>query len=162
MAEDLFMLLQKITTRRGKMIGGKKNNDIPASVSVSDEKYTLGERSEFEGKLKFEGTVRIDGRFKGEIHSSGTLIIGEKAVVEGDIDVGSCVIVGRLDGNVSAQSKLELHTPAVVSGNIVAPVLVIQEGVTFDGSCRTSGGAQGPKGGIKKPSSMSEQSELIN
>ncbi len=148
------------------MIGGKRS-DLPGNAS--DEKYTLGEGSEFEGKLKFEGTVRIDGRYKGEIHSTGTLIIGESAVVKGDIDVGSCVIVGKLDGNVTAKSKLELLAPAKVSGNIIAPVLVIQEGVTFDGKCQTSGGSTQhsnnnvpePKVAAKK-TSVPEQPELIN
>ena len=148
------------------MIGGKRS-DLPGSAS--DEKYTLGEGSEFEGKLKFEGTVRIDGRFKGEIHSTGTLIIGESAVVKGDIDVGSCVIVGKLDGNVTAKSKLELHAPAIVSGNIMAPILVIQEGVTFDGKCQTSGNStQESKDSVLEPkaapkkASVPEQPELIN
>ncbi len=153
------------------MIGGKKADLSAASRGgLGDAKYTLGEGSEFEGKLKFEGTARVDGKFKGEIHSTGTLIIGEKAEVEGEIDVGSCIIVGRLKGNVSASTKLEMHTPAVVKGNITAPVLLIQEGVTFDGKCQTSGIAtkdpgendKASKGVPKKTSSAPEQPELIN
>lgn len=155
------------------MIGGKKS-DFPGVAGsrsgTGDAKYTLGEGSEFEGKLKFEGTARVDGKFTGEIHSSGNLIVGERAEVEGDIIVGSCVIIGKLKGNITASTKLELHAPAIVSGNITAPVLVIQEGVTFDGKCQTSGGnvreesesSQVPKGGSKKPSSVPEQPELIN
>jgi len=151
------------------MIGGKKTDPSSAATSrgsLSDAKNTLGEGSEFEGKLKFEGTVCIDGKFKGEIHSSGTLIIGEGAEVEGDIVVGSCLIVGKLDGNVTASTKLEMHTPAVVKGNVSSPILTIQEGVTFDGSCNSSGdAAQTPsssKSTPKKASSAPEQPELIN
>ncbi len=155
------------------MIGGKKTDSSSAAASrggLGDAKYTLGEGSEFEGKLKFEGTARVDGKFKGEIRSGGTLIIGEKAEVEGEIIVGSCVIIGKLDGNITASTKLEMHTPARVSGNITAPILVIQEGVTFDGSCQTSGmGLQEAEernntsnSVPKKASTAPEQPELIN
>jgi cytoskeletal protein CcmA (bactofilin family) len=155
------------------MIGGKKpdfSNMTGSKGSSGDALYTLGEGSEFEGKLKFEGTARVDGKFKGEIHSTGTLIIGERAEVEGDIDVGSCVIIGRYEGTITASTKLEMHTPAIVKANITAPILVIQEGVTFDGNCQTSGRASqetvdskgAPEEAPKKSSSAPEQPELIN
>ncbi len=155
------------------MIGGKKtktSNTASPRGNLSDAKNTLGEGSEFEGKLKFEGTVCIDGKFKGEINSTGTLIIGAKAEVEGDITVDSCLIVGKLDGNVTASTKLEMHTPAVVKGNVSSPILIIQEGVTFDGSCQTSGGTvqsagdseQAAKKVPEKVSSAPEQPDLIN
>lgn len=153
------------------MIGGKKtdySNVAAPRGGSGDAKYTLGEGSEFEGKLKFEGTVCIDGKFKGEINSAGTLIIGAGAEVEGEIVVDSCLIVGKLNGNITASTKLEMHTPAIVKGNVSSPILIIQEGVTFDGSCQTSGGnvqsagEQAAKRAPKKASSAPEQPELIN
>lgn len=90
---------------------------------------------EFDGKLTFEGTVRINGKFTGEIFSDGTLIIGEGANVDAKIDVGSVLIHGEVTGNITAHDRIEMHTPAVVQGDITAQTLVIDEGVVFEGSC---------------------------
>ena len=95
----------------------------------------LGRGSEFEGKLTFEGTVRIDGQFTGEILSNDTLIIGEGARVKAEIDVANVIVYGDVDGNIRAKSSCELHSPARLTGNITAPALVIDQGVQFDGNC---------------------------
>jgi cytoskeletal protein CcmA (bactofilin family) len=96
----------------------------------------LGKDSEFEGKLSFTGTVRIDGRFKGDILAKGTLIIGEAAVIESQIQVSHAVICGEVRGDISAEKKIEIHAPGKVFGNIQAPVVTIDEGVIFDGNCQ--------------------------
>ncbi len=123
------------------MIGGKKS-EAPSTTGSTDTsgnmESILGKGSEFEGKLKFEGTVRVDGKFKGEVQSKGTLIIGEEAMLEGDVDVDSAVVGGKVEGNITVKTRLELHVPAIVTGNITAPVLIIQEGVSFNGNCQTS------------------------
>lgn len=90
---------------------------------------------EFEGKLTFEGTVRINGKFSGEIFSDGVLIVGEGASIEGRVDVGSVVVHGEVNGTLKAHDRIEMHTPAVVEGDITAQTLVIDEGVIFEGSC---------------------------
>jgi len=96
----------------------------------------LGKNTEFEGKLSFTGTVRIDGRFKGEIDSKGTLIIGETAFLESDVHISHIIISGEFRGNILAESRIEIHAPGKVFGNIRAPVVVIDEGVVFEGNCR--------------------------
>ena len=96
----------------------------------------LGKGSSFEGKLLFEGSVRIDGKFTGEILSTDTLIIGEGAEVKGEISVGSLVIVGDYNGNAKATKSIELRTPAKVRGSLVTASIVIERGVFFDGSCK--------------------------
>lgn len=96
----------------------------------------LGKDTEFEGKLSFTGTVRIDGRFKGDILAKGTLIIGETAVIDSQIQVSHAVICGEVRGDISAEKKIEIHTPGKVFGNIQAPVVTIDEGVIFDGNCQ--------------------------
>lgn len=96
----------------------------------------LGKGSEFEGKLTFEGTVHIDGRFTGEIFSEGTLIIGEGAEVQAEIRVGSVAVYGNVTGNIIAADAVELHAPASLRGNITSPALHIDKGVFFDGSCQ--------------------------
>ena len=97
----------------------------------------LGEGSSFEGKLLFEGRVRIDGKFRGEIASDDVLVIGEHAEVDAKIEVGTLIVLGgTLRGEVRAQKTVELHAPAKVFGNITAPQLVIDRGVHFEGQSR--------------------------
>jgi len=96
----------------------------------------LGKGTEFEGKLSFSGAVRIDGRFKGEIFTEGTLILGEAAVVESDIEASHIIISGEVHGNILAKSRIEIHAPGRVFGNIQAPVVTIDEGVVFEGNCQ--------------------------
>ena len=96
----------------------------------------LGKNTGFEGKLSFTGAVRIDGRFKGEILSEGTLIIGESAEVESDVHISHIIISGEFKGNIFAKTRIEIHAPGRVFGNLQAPVVVIDEGVIFEGNCR--------------------------
>jgi cytoskeletal protein CcmA (bactofilin family) len=96
----------------------------------------LGKDTEFEGKLSFTGAVRIDGRFKGDIVTKGTLIIGETAIVESQIHVSYIIISGEVRGNIIAENRIEIHKPGKVFGNIQAPIVTIDEGVIFEGSCQ--------------------------
>ena len=96
----------------------------------------LGKDSEFEGKFSFSGTVRIDGSFKGEIFTGDTLMIGEEAVVESEIHASHVIISGEVRGNVIAENKIEMLSPAKVFGNIQAPVITIEAGVIFEGTCQ--------------------------
>src|SRR5262249_33819089 len=93
----------------------------------------LGRGSEFEGKLTFEGTVRIDGKLSGEIFSEDVLVVGEGAMVNAEIDVGVIIVEGSVTGNIRAKRAVELHTPAKVKGNIETPSLYIDKGVMFEG-----------------------------
>src|SRR5438067_13519145 len=106
----------------------------------------LGKGSAFEGKLLFEGTVRIDGKFTGEIVSTDTLIIGEGAEVKGQVQVGSLVVVGDYSGDAKASKSIELKAPAKVRGTLTTASIVIERGVFFDGSCKmdTSGATATP------------------
>ena len=95
----------------------------------------LGRGSEFEGKLTFEGTVRIDGKFKGEIRSNDVLIIGEGAHVEAEIAVNTVVVYGTVRGNIKAMAAVQLQSPARVYGSLETKSLTIQQGVIFEGTC---------------------------
>ena len=113
----------------------------------------LGKGSEFEGKLTFEGAVRIDGTFSGEIFTEDTLIIGEGAQVSAQIDAGTVIIYGDVRGNVRTTELIELHAPARLRGDINTPNLAIDRGVIFEGSCTMTDDAA-PKvaaGGPKVP-----------
>jgi cytoskeletal protein CcmA (bactofilin family) len=93
----------------------------------------LGKDTEFQGKLGFEGTLRIDGYFRGEIQSQGNLVVGEEGYVEADIRVSYLVISGEVHGNILADQRVDLRAPGKVFGNIQAPAIVMDAGVIFEG-----------------------------
>jgi len=96
----------------------------------------LGPDTTLEGKLAFEGTVRLDGHFTGTIESKdGLMIVGEKAVVRADILVHTATVHGEVSGNIRATHCIELHPPARVNGDLNAPVVVVDAGVVFHGNC---------------------------
>ena len=96
----------------------------------------LGKDTQFEGKLTFSGAVRIDGRFKGEVLTDGTLIVGETAQLECNIQTAYINVCGEVRGNIVAENKIEIHAPGRVFGNISAPIVTLDEGVIFEGNCR--------------------------
>ncbi len=96
----------------------------------------LGRGTSFEGKLYFDGRVRIDGVFRGEIRSEGTLVIGEGARVEAEISVDVLIVKGgHLKGNARARRAIELYVPAQIVGNLSAPEIFMDKGVQFSGEC---------------------------
>ncbi len=105
----------------------------------------LGEGTEFEGLLSFDGTVRIDGRFKGEIQTNDTLIIGESGHIEAEIKAGQCIIMGTLLGNVKTAGKVEITNTGRVTGNLNTRALVVQEGGLIEGSITMKKEAEQPK-----------------
>ena len=96
----------------------------------------IDEGSEIEGQYTFSGTVMLNGRFKGEISTTDMLIIGDKGVINGDIRAGPVLVSGEVVGNVSAAERIELKRTARVFGDVEAPVVVVEEGVLFEGHCR--------------------------
>src|SRR5256885_4647536 len=119
--------------------------DLKGATTMQDRAHTpadsalkalLGRGSEFDGKLNFEGTVRIDGTFTGEIATNDMLIIGEGAKVTADITCGSVVINGDVTGNIKASEMVELHKPAKVKGDVATPSFMVEKGVMFDGTAK--------------------------
>lgn len=88
---------------------------------------------EFEGKLSFSGIVRVNGRLKGDIISESCLIVGETAVIEGTLHVGSLIIGGRVHGEIVAKERIEIQATGQVSGKVRAPILVSHEGAQLEG-----------------------------
>jgi cytoskeletal protein CcmA (bactofilin family) len=101
----------------------------------------LGKGSRVTGKLVFEGTVRIEGHVEGEISAQDTLIVGEGAVVNAQVNGSAVIIHGAVTGDVTARKRLEIRAPGKLVGNITTPSLVIHEGVVFEGQC-TMGGTE--------------------
>lgn len=110
-----------------------------AQAPTTELNAFLGRGCIYEGKLTFEGRVRIDGRFTGEIFSNDVLEIGPDAELEAEIDVSTVIIAGRVDGNINARMRCDLRAPGVVIGNITSPCVTMDEGVRFDGEMRMTG-----------------------
>lgn len=96
----------------------------------------IDEGSEIDGRYTFRGTVFLNGKLTGEIHTTDTLLVGERGVVHATIHAGSVVISGEVVGSVVASERIELRSRARVTGDLEAPVVVMEEGVLFEGQCR--------------------------
>jgi len=107
----------------------------------------IDQGSEFEGKLSFRDTVRIDGRFRGEIASENTLIVGESGEIHATIRSNTVVVSGLVEGDIIAARKVILHKTARVHGNLETPSLVVEEGAALDGQVKMPG-SEG-KGALK-------------
>jgi cytoskeletal protein CcmA (bactofilin family) len=106
-----------------------------AASSPRDVQAHLGQGSRVEGKLSFEGSVRIDGQIEGEINAQDTVVIGDHADVTANIVASTVILQGRVKGDVTARKRVELRAPAKLTGNINTPALVVHEGVVFEGNC---------------------------
>ncbi len=107
---------------------------IVRTTASNDLNAFMGPGCIYEGKLTFEGRVRIDGRFTGEIFSTDTLEVGPQAEIEAEIDVSSVIIAGHVTGNINARGRCDMRAPGVIVGNICSPVVTMEEGVRFDGA----------------------------
>jgi len=127
----------------------KREEDF-VSTRPGDIHTLLGKGSEFTGKLTFEGQVRIDGKFNGEISTKDTIVIGDGARVEATISAGTVIIHGTVVGNVTAAQIIELKQPGRVKGDLTTPALTIERGASYDGTCKMEGGRPPVPGGEKK------------
>ena len=98
----------------------------------------IDQGSEFEGKLSFKDTVRIDGTFTGEIQSENTLIVGETGEIHATIRSRSVLISGAVEGNVQASRQLVLHKTARLQGDVETPSITVEEGAVFNGNLKMS------------------------
>lgn len=94
----------------------------------------LGKGAQFEGRLIFEGVVRIDGDFRGDIFTRDTLIVGSDSKVTAQIDADTVIIAGHVEGTIRASSRVEIQATGYVRGSVQAPVFKIEEGGMFDGT----------------------------
>ncbi|HEB71271.1 MAG TPA: polymer-forming cytoskeletal protein [Nitrospirae bacterium] len=97
-------------------------------------KAFLGDETEFKGVLSFEGTVRIDGRFEGEVLTEDNLIVGDKALVKAEIKVGAILVQGVVEGNIYAAQKIQIASKGKLIGSIITPSLHIEEGAILEGN----------------------------
>ena len=113
-----------------------KREDEQAFKPPAGTNTLLGAGSEFEGKLTFQGSVHIDGKFKGEIVTTDELNVGQSAKVSAEISVGSILVHGEINGNIKAKTLVELEASARVFGTIETPALIVKKGAIFEGTTR--------------------------
>ena len=111
------------------------NNTTPEQPAMS----VLDQGCELEGRIAFSGTLVLNGKFQGQLVSSDTLIVGEDGDLKADVRVGVAIVSGQLSGQITAKERVELLSTARMYGDIVTPVLVLEEGVIFDGHCKMKG-----------------------
>ncbi len=80
----------------------------------------------------------MNGKFRGELFSADTLFLGSEGEVEAEVQVKVGIISGQVKGNITARERIELTPSGRIFGNIITPVLVLEEGAVFDGQCKTS------------------------
>jgi cytoskeletal protein CcmA (bactofilin family) len=95
----------------------------------------LGSDIVFKGKLSFKNKLKINGVFKGQIETSGQLIVGNTGDVEADIEAGTVSVQGKIKGNILATHRIDIFRNAELTGDIRTPDLQIEAGSVFSGHC---------------------------
>lgn len=97
----------------------------------------IGRGIEVSGDISFSDQLQVHGKVDGKISSaSGLLVIGESGRLEAHVDVGTCVIEGTLHGNLIAKTKVEIRKTGRVHGDLITPVLLVEEGAVFNGAIK--------------------------
>lgn len=96
----------------------------------------IGEHSVFEGKIKSEASIRIEGQVIGNVDSTGDVSVGQLGVVKSNIQARNAILAGTVHGNVTVQDKLTITSTGKLYGNISAKTFVIEEGGVFQGSSK--------------------------
>jgi cytoskeletal protein CcmA (bactofilin family) len=103
------------------------------STNSNNSKNVLNSDVEVKGTVKFSGELTFDGKLDGDINTDGTLHLGDNAVVKGNINANSVIVRGKISGNIVSKEKIDIKNRTELFGDVRAPKLVIEEGVTFVG-----------------------------
>ena len=104
-----------------------------STTTDANTKNTLDSKVEIIGTLKFSGELMFAGKLEGDIATDGTLALGDSAVIKGNLNVNSCVLRGKVNGNITARERIEIKAGTELFGDIRSARLAIEEGVTFVG-----------------------------
>jgi cytoskeletal protein CcmA (bactofilin family) len=105
----------------------------------------LGKGTDFRGVLKFEGTIRVDGHLEGEVVTKDTLIVGDSATIMGNLNVGTLICSGKINGNITANIRAHFMAPGVLTGDVATPKMRVDEGFLLNGRCEMSREGTRPK-----------------
>ena len=129
--------------------------------ATGSSKNVLNSDVEIKGNIKFSGELTLDGKLDGEIHTDGTLQLGESAVINGNINAQSVVVRGKVHGNITAKEKIEVKSKAELFGDIRASKLVIEEGVTYVGKTEVNPNKVAPTPPVSRPNEMPKTPEPV-
>ncbi len=124
------------------MIGRKNGDEFEAGGNLNT---MLGKGSSFEGTLKVQSTLRVDGKIKGNVSASESLVVGKEGDINGEVVVRNAVIGGKLKGKLTASGKVVLEASSVFLGEMKTGKLVIHEGAVFEGNCSMDGASGGDR-----------------
>ncbi|RMF70564.1 MAG: polymer-forming cytoskeletal protein [Calditrichaeota bacterium] len=119
------------------MLGKKTFEEAGASGNLNT---IIGKGSSFEGTLKVQSTLRVDGKIKGKVTTSDSLVVGKDGDINGEVRVRNAIIGGKLKGKLIASGKVVLEANSVFDGELETSKLVIDEGATFEGNCSMGAG----------------------
>lgn len=121
----------------------------PGTVTGEEDFTFLGRDVVFKGILTLKGNVRVDGQLEGELHSTGTLTVGEHAIITGNITAGILITSGKIKGDVTASEKVMILNPGIVIGDICTPAISIEAGAHFHGQSDMGTGTWGEELGAR-------------
>jgi len=104
-------------------------------AGVGELNSIIGRGAVLEGKLEVQSSIRVDGRVKGSVKSSDTIVVGKDGVVEGDLTAKNVVVGGKVNGKIEATGRVVLESTSTFTGDLKTGKLVIDEGAVFDGQC---------------------------
>ncbi|MFQ5863720.1 MAG: polymer-forming cytoskeletal protein [bacterium] len=119
------------------MLGKKSFEGFNASGELNT---IIGKGSTFEGTLKVQSTLRVDGKVKGKITTSDSLVVGKEGDINGEVAVKNAIVGGKLRGKLQASGKVVFEANSVFNGELKTSKLVIDEGAIFEGVCSMSDG----------------------
>jgi len=142
------MAVGRTTEKEASMLGRKEPQKAAAPQIVTNGHSAapitlltvIGDTAKFEGKFEIADSIQIECEIGGELRVGGKLVIGEKGVVNANVRAGIVLINGEVVGNVAASERVELRGSARIFGDVEAPVVVVEEGVMFDGKCKMTKG----------------------
>ena len=114
---------------------GKKSEDFNDSGNLNT---IIGKGSSIDGTMKVNSTLRVDGRVKGNVTTTDSLVLGKDGVINGEVVVRNAIIGGKLKGKLTASGKVVLEAKSVFNGELKTTKLVIDEGAIFEGNCSMS------------------------
>ncbi len=118
-------------------------DDSPSDIDEEPETIISGE-IDIKGTMSFHKLLRIDGTFEGELISSGKLIVGPTGLVKANLNLDSAFISGKVIGDITVKTRLVLCGKAEIRGNVTAPLVSIDEGVSIIGQLNVAPASSTP------------------
>jgi cytoskeletal protein CcmA (bactofilin family) len=118
------------TEERGQVEASRASAPPPRTVAPPT---SIDASTQLVGQLRCQETVRIDGKLKGKLHCDKSVIVGQAAIVEADVEGDEVIVAGSVSGNILASRKITLSKTARVIGDLTTPGIVIEEGAKLEG-----------------------------